>query len=475
MYQRQIHEIKPLTTAHLAQTMTLLHMSIEEIKQQIDAELSSNPALEIKDERRCPTCNRLLKLNEKCPICSLPAVTSDTEPVVFVSSSEEFYRKSDNSGEEYLDDRDFSPSVDDLPAYVLKQVFPDLSGEEQNIAVFLLANIDDDGLLNVDPSEIAIYFHKPLSYIDEIRGAIQRAEPVGVCSVSPQEALLVQLEMLAETKDIPDFSLEIVRDAMDLLSKRQISEIANRFDISPAQVQEAIGFISDNLNPFPARAYWGDVRSPADVNIETYRHPDIIIKHMNDDPEMPLIVEIIMPIGGTLRVNPLFRKAVKESENEQKAIWKEDLDRASLFVKCLQQRNHTMKRLMFHLVKLQMKFITQGPKYINPITRVQLSKELEVHESTISRAVSKKTVQLPSKQIIPLASFFDRSLNVRTVLREIISNETKPLSDAKLAKVLAKHGHFVARRTVAKYRAMEGILPAHLRRIASSSMPAGSG
>ena len=129
-----------------------------------------------------------------------------------------------------------------------------------------------------------------------------------------------------------------------------------------------------------------------------------------------------------------------------------------------------MKRLMAHLVRLQKEYITLGPKYIEPITRVLLSKELEVHESTISRAVSKKTVQLPNKQIIPLSSFFDRSLNVRTVLREIISEETKPLSDAKLAKVLAKHGHFVARRTVAKYRAMEGILPAHLRRITTQPL-----
>jgi RNA polymerase sigma-54 factor len=124
-----------------------------------------------------------------------------------------------------------------------------------------------------------------------------------------------------------------------------------------------------------------------------------------------------------------------------------------------------MKRLLYNLVKIQKDFILQGPKYILPITRVQLSKVLEVHESTISRAVSNKTVQLPNKHIIPLADFFDRSLNVRTVLREIIAKETKPLSDAKLVKILSAKGYDVARRTVAKYRAMEGILPAHLRRM----------
>ena len=86
-----------------------------------------------------------------------------------------------------------------------------------------------------------------------------------------------------------------------------------------------------------------------------------------------------------------------------------------------------------------------------------------MHESTISRAVSSKTVQLPNGRIVPLSSFFDRSLNARTVLCELISEERKPMSDSELARLMAEEGFQVARRTVAKYRAMEGILPAHLR------------
>jgi RNA polymerase sigma-54 factor len=72
-------------------------------------------------------------------------------------------------------------------------------------------------------------------------------------------------------------------------------------------------------------------------------------------------------------------------------------------------------------------------------------------------------VQLPSGKIIPIAQFFDRSLHIRTVIKEIIANEEKPLSDTKITKLLEESGFNVARRTVAKYRSMEGILPAHLR------------
>ncbi len=465
MLQRTSQELRPLTTAHLAQTMTLLQMTIDEIKQEIESELSSNPALELRDERRCPTCGRLLQERENCPVCSVPKDLSPEDPVVFISPKDDFTPRSDQQTDDYLDGHDYSPITEDLPTYVLKQIMPDLADSDRQYAIFLLSNLDDDGFLTVDPLELAQYFHVPLGKINSIRRMIQRADPIGVGSLNPREALQVQIEILAETQTVPELATKIVNEAMDLLSKRQFSEIAHRYDCSVAEVHEAVSFISENLNPFPARSHWGDMRNPAVSATQVYHRPDIIISYMNEDPEQPLIVEIIMPIGGTLRVNPLFRKAVKTAAEEQKDVWKEDLERASLFVKCLQQRNHTMRRLMYNLVKMQRDFIIKGPKFIEPITRVQLSVELDVHESTISRAVANKTVQLPSKQIVPLASFFDRSLNIRTIMREIISAETRPLSDSKLVKLLEARGHFVARRTVAKYRAMEGILPAHLRRM----------
>jgi RNA polymerase sigma-54 factor len=122
-----------------------------------------------------------------------------------------------------------------------------------------------------------------------------------------------------------------------------------------------------------------------------------------------------------------------------------------------------MRRLMARVAAIQKNFILNGEEELLPLTRAQLSKELDVHESTISRAVSGKSVQLPNSRIVPLSMFFDRSLNVRTILHNIIDRENRPLNDTELVDLLAKQGIFVARRTVAKYRAMEGILPAHLR------------
>jgi RNA polymerase sigma-54 factor len=143
--------------------------------------------------------------------------------------------------------------------------------------------------------------------------------------------------------------------------------------------------------------------------------------------------------------------------------WSRHLERASLFVKCLQQRNNTMRRLMKSLVARQKDFIMQGDRHLRPITRASIAAEIGVHESTVSRAVAHKSVALPDGRIIPLHRFFDRSLSVRDRIKEMVDLEARPMTDDEIAARLRREGVSVARRTVAKYRAVEGILPARLR------------
>ncbi|HSF83687.1 MAG TPA: hypothetical protein VLA49_20820 [Anaerolineales bacterium] len=476
IFQTQSTALRPITTAHLAQTMTLLSLNAAELRQKIEAELASNPALELTEKANCPTCHRPLPGRSPCPLCSRPKELSVDEPIVFVSPRDDFYPLREPLSPEDIPDEELAAEVLDLPAFVMRQIAPELAPEDRPIAAHILTSLDEDGLLTIPLPEIARYHHVLLDRVESVLRLIQRAEPVGVGSPSPREALLVQLEILRENCAIPPLADQAVRAGMELLSRRQYAELARQLGITTSHVKQIAQFISENLNPYPARAHWGDIHQSPEPTQDAYHLPDVIITRLDNSPDTPLVVEIVSPLAGKLRINPLFRSALPTAPVEKAEQWQSDLEQANLLIKCLQQRDHTIVRLMQRLATIQRQFILYGDAYLEPVTRASLATELEVHESTISRAVSSKSVQLPSGRIVALAKLFDRSLHIRTALRQIIAQETKPLTDTQLAKILKTQGFSVARRTVAKYRAMEGILPAHLRhgsrdRPLASSLP----
>jgi RNA polymerase sigma-54 factor len=464
LLQTQSHALRPLTTAHLAQTMTLLGLSTQELRQKIESELASNPALELVQDRRCPTCRRRLPATGPCPICSKPQLSTPDQPVVFISAREDFRQYSGRSNLEEVPDEEWTAAEEDLPTYVLRQIAPELDRADRPLAAHLLTCLNDDGLLSVPLVEVARYQHVSLSHVEEVLNLIQHADPLGVGSPTPQDALLVQLSLLAEARSIPPLTERAIREGMDLLSRRAYLELGKLLGVSTGKAQIIARFISENLNPFPGRAHWGGVSQPQ-TNHQVYSSPDIVVSHQNNSREAPLVVEILSPIYGTLRVNPLFKRSLAQAPEEKVEEWQAALDQASLLVKCLQQRNNTLVRLMQRLVVLQREFILKGDAHLSPVTRARLAIELEVHESTVSRAVSGKSLQLPNGRIIPLSKLFDRSLHIRTALRQIIAHEREPLSDTEISEMLNKQGYQVARRTVAKYRTMEGILPARFRHV----------
>jgi RNA polymerase sigma-54 factor len=467
--QSQVPALRTMATAHLAQTMSLLSLPGLELRQKIDAELNANPALQLVNERRCPTCRRRLKSRGPCPICSRPTAPDCAQPIVFVSDAQHFSHQPKQRSRQELDlpDQDYAAS-EGLPAYVLRQIAPELAPDDRQLAAHILTSLDEDGLLTVTIHEIARYHYVLPSRVENVLRLIQRADPPGVGASSPQEALLIQLKLLGEVRPLPALAEKAIREAMDLLGRHSYQDLGRRLGVSSAEAQLTAQFIIENLYPYPARAHWGDA-STHEPSPLVYHDPDVIVTCLNDSPNPTLVVEIISPYAGMLRVNPDFRQAQREIAKDKSEGWQAALDSANLLVKCLQQRDHTLVRLMNRLAVLQREFILHGDASLAPITRASLAEDLDLHESTISRAVAGKSIQLPNRRIIPLSRLFDRSLHIRTALREIISRETRPLSDARLGEMLAERGYPVARRTVAKYRSMEGILPARLRRPARAA------
>ncbi len=465
----QSTQLRPQTTAHLAQTMALLNMTSIELKQEIEAELAKNPALELVEERRCYACGRTLIQTGPCPICSQRVQTESQEPIVFTAAEQDFYQgpgkisNTNNLLPEDLPDDNLAPTVD-LASFVLGQIAADLHDEQDRlIAAHILTSLDKNGLLDIEPIEISRYHHVPLSHIEDVLMIIHRAEPIGVAATSPQEALLVQLEILKQSQFIPVGTKRVIQEGIGLLSRHHYAQLGKRLDLPANRIEEIAQFIGANLNPYPARAHWGNIRQGSEIQPQVYHRPDIIIRFLEDHPESAFVVEILFPIRGALRVNPLFREEIKKASSEMATQWQQDFEKANLLIKCLRQRSNTMQQLMSHMTTRQRKFITHGDKYLKSMTRASVADMLEVHESTISRAVSGKTAQLPNGRIIPLSQFFDRSLPIRSEIRDIIDSEKKFLTDSQVADILSNKGYNIARRTVAKYRSMEGIPSARAR------------
>ncbi|HKZ55363.1 MAG TPA: hypothetical protein VJ123_07775 [Anaerolineales bacterium] len=460
MFQVQDHSLRPLTTAHLAQTMSLLVLSNQELRSKVLEEMSSNPALELVEQRACPACHRPMQTAGPCPNCSRPRGPGD--PIVFLSTRASMPRAySGHSGEAPPDLEPAAP--EDLATHVMEQLAPYLQPAERNLVAYILDSLDEEGFLQDQAAQIARTTRSTLAEVERALHLISHVEPAGLATTGPRGALLAQIDQLEKADPIAKLAGTILREAFGELASRNYEAIAHSIGSSPAKVRLAIEFLQDNLNPYPARAFWGSGRNPQPGDPNVYHTPDVMISINPLDEEGPLMAEIFAPISGWLRVNPLFRQSAPDADEPHSEEWTRHLERAALFVKCLQQRNNTMKRLMEILVATQRDFIINGDRHLKPITRAAIADEIGVHESTISRAVAAKSVAFPDGRITPLDRFFDRSLSVRDRLKEIVKNERRPLTDDEIAGLLAREGVAVARRTIAKYRAIEGILPARLR------------
>jgi len=457
------NEIKPQITAHLAQAMTLLGMGNDEVEEEIQKNLAKNPALESDEINHCAICGCEIGFGELCKKCLHDQLNHDAQYLTFVSTKEFTLTEGNSEDDTYFEDGTMERQT--LPEYVLRQVGMEFDDKEKMVAATILTQLDDDGFADVDVLELASYFHIPIEKVEKVRRSIQHADPIGVGAKDAQEAMLVQIDELRKIKRIPQWTEEIIGQNYYLLMKKQFSELAQKYQISIDQVEKIANFVTNNLNPFPARSNWGDVRNPQkNSDLLSLNEADIILSFLDNDPKQPIVVEIIQPAHSNLILNANYHAALKTVDNDTKMKMRADLEKASLFIKCLHQRTLTIMRLAQTLVEIQERFIREGDRYLKPITRAEIAKKLGVHESTISRAVSSKTVQLPNRRIYPLSVFFDKSLQIRTEIKEIVEKEQKPLSDQEIVKKLEKRGVRVARRTVAKYRDMEGILPAFQRK-----------
>ena len=406
MAPRATMEVSPAQIA-FSQMLALPWAAMETL---IERELSANDALERLDGGECPICQGAWRA--RCPVCSVPA---RREPCLG-------------------DVEDLAATEPDTEA-LRHAVRLETAASEAPIADCLIDSLDEHGLLDRAPGEIAGELGVPEVDVMRVLQVVQRVGPPGVGASGVPECLLLQLDALPVKGD-DRLARAVIAEHLPALARGRFAAIAKALGVPRARVQEVLELIRIRLRPYPAF----DGRAPA---VASYVIPDVLIREHEGD----LIVELVEPAMTKLCV----RRGAPEAS------------RARAFLSQLHDRWNTLRRVAEYTIERQRDFVSRGATAMRPLTRAEVAAALDLHESTVSRAIAGKYALLPDDTIVALSTFFGVSGGVDGELRRLLESAHGPLSDQRLTELLCEAGYPIARRTVAKHRARIGFEAASLR------------
>lgn len=479
------------------QLIKLLELPIIELEQRIKKELEENPALEEVDNFEN---NKEEQNNEASEEDIEQKDTKDEEdelisqedlmPVEDQFDDDEIpsYKLKDNNyGEETDSPQSFYSVGESFQEYLESQLSElSLTPREQQIAKYILGNIDESGYLRREPESMAndLLFLYNISVdeaeIKKILKLIQdNFEPPGIGAQNLQECLIFQIEKKLKEKpndEILNYTHTILTEYFEEFSKKHYKKIKEKLNINDETLRAVINEVL-KLNPKPGNAY----APQAKKNVFQIA-PDFILQTIDGEPYIELNTSNIPQI----RVNKDYEKMLQnfhkkkqqaKKEKEASSFVKQKIDSAYWFIDAIEQRKRTLEKTMQAILDYQKDFFKDGDETkLKPMILKDIAERTGLDISTISRVANSKYIQTPYG-IYPLKYFFSEGLEnksgeevstrkIKNILKEVIENEdkTKPLTDEKLAEILQEKGFKIARRTVAKYREQMGILVARLRK-----------
>ena len=463
-------------TPQLQQAIRLLQLSRQELVDLVATEMIENPLLEDETQQA-----------ESPADAKMAADVADVSP----PTSTEKATEPEQSAREAVNEIDWEAYVenyssplpaggvsggDDLPgpeqtltaspsltSHLLSQLGEaDCSPEERAVAEVIIGNLDEAGFLReITLEELAESLEIPFELAEEALLLVQEFEPVGVAARDLAECLRIQARIVYPG----DVVVRRVLDHLSDLERKDYSCIARSIGTNKRDVMDAHRKIM-TLEPRPARQ-WAD----ADPR---YITPDIYIVKRGDD-WVPILNDDGLP---KLRISDYYRSALKgSSEADAKNYVQERLRSAVWLIRSIEQRQRTIVRVTESIIRFQRDFFDEGIDHLRPLVLREVADDIGMHESTISRVTTNKYVHTP-RGIYELKFFFNSSIkkgdgddiaaeSVKQRIKKIIDGENrrKPFSDQKLVQILHdQHGIEIARRTVAKYREMLGILSSSKRK-----------
>jgi RNA polymerase sigma-54 factor len=466
----QAPQVQPVISFRQIAAVRLLQLSSQELVAAISRERDDNPALEVEERDWCIRCGTGLDHPHlPCPVCGLAAPGVEA----FDSRSEvasDLDGSGNGAGGQFEDD-----GTDPMMRVaggqgraegLLQVLCMTCAPDEEDIAEYVVGSLDTHGYLPANIVEDgADVLQRSKARVARVVEALQRLDPPGIGARSAQECLLIQLRRLGQTGQGRPLAELLVREFLKPLAFRHFREVAHAVGETPKIIEAEWEYIRDHLHPYPAHGFDPDFGTLAATAAPV--RPDVIIRRRDGGFE----AEVVEARRYDLRVSREYHRARHEAAalgcNEQeRSHVRQYLDQAQSFISALRQRWDTMQRVSDALIELQREFLEVGPGGLKPLTRADVARRLDLHESTVSRATDGKFILLPDGRTVPFDNFFDSSLPVKKALRELIAEENArhPFSDEQLTRLLARRGMSVARRTIAKYREEIGILPSRLRR-----------
>lgn len=480
-------------TPRMQQSVRLLQLSALEFTQEVNSALANNPFLDA-DEASGTNSDEHTPGNS--PPLNGPA--SQAEPALVAHSTNDIDQTADTGAEaigntdnlvqegsgEYVsepyasgkrhtgdDTGDFSEWMHTSPNLREKlhqslRLSP-LSGRDRLASQIVVESLEDDGYLRQSIDELIQVSDciPPLSE-NELENAVllvQTLDKPGIAARSLAECLTLQLEALDTDTPHRDLAIELVNKHLEKLAKREHAELQKRLHCD-ANALKSITALIRKLDPKPGES--------AIVEENNYVIPDVIVRQIKGR----WVVAINPAVMPKARVHRMYADMFAQSEGDSRSPLAQQLQEARWLLRNVEQRFSTIQRVAEAIVSHQRAFFDYGEIALRPLVLRDLADELDLHESTVSRATGNKYMATP-RGIFEFKHFFPRELGtesggtcsaaaVRALLKEMISAESgdAPLSDVTLAKRLADQGVIVARRTVAKYRRLMKVPPAELRR-----------
>jgi RNA polymerase sigma-54 factor len=465
-------------TPQLQQAIRLLQLSSLELQTEVQDALESNPMLEQDEGIQAEAASGVdLNGSEKDTAVTTTGESENIpEDLPTDSNWEDVFdtgATSYSSPAEGGSNRDVfetvSVSSGDLRDHLLWQAgLTHFSETDELIARLVIDSIDDDGYLSVSSQDILGMLDKDMEVeLDEVESVIHRIQqfdPVGVGARNLQESLQLQLQQYeADTPWLREAKV-LLRDYFGLLGNRDFNKLCRKLKLTTDELHHVIHLIQ-SLNPRPGSAF--------SSTEPEYIVPDVYVVRKKGRWQVELNTESLP----RLRINSMYAKLVKRGSNsDDNNYLRNNLQEARWFLKSLQSRHETLLKVANCIVERQHAFFDYGEEAMKPMVLRSVAEAIEMHESTVSRVTTRKYMHTP-RGIYEFKYFFSSHVSteeggecsataIRAIIKKMVAaeNPAKPLSDNKMASVLAEQGINVARRTIAKYRESLAISPSNERK-----------